>query len=425
MMGKQARVFAVVLSVLVLMLSASVASAAELVFWNWPYDVEPMRSEFVPWVQENVKNHLPEGYELRDDYGPVTYDELRRLYILQARSGQPDVIEGLLENVVAYKRAGLIKPVTDLFAEWDESDQFLQSAIDALTIDGELWGVPYVVNVRPLLVRKSILEKHGLEPPTTWDELVEVAATISQKEPGMHGFSFTSQMGESRVFQEFMGFYFQLNKNMFVQAGDGWQVVATPEQLEQVLTLYHDLVKSGAVNANELGIGGAAQDQGYVEGKYAMVVAGPWMRGYGRDYPEVMADTIVVPLPVAEGGTPAAFMEVKPLMLNAFTKHPEAAWDLIKFLTSKDAIALENQIEGANPPRLDVAEMEEFKDDPWQSAFVSQLATGVVIDPINWELPIRDIIEAVQLVAYDEMSPSEAAAWLHSQLVMRAENGEI
>ncbi|HLS89646.1 MAG TPA: hypothetical protein VK101_00160, partial [Limnochordia bacterium] len=125
-MGKQARIFAVVLSVLVLMLSVPVASAAELVFWNWPYDVEPMRSEFVPWVQENVKNYLPEGYELRDDYGPVTYDELRRLYILQARSGQPDVIEGLLENVVAYKRAGLIKPVTDLFAEWDESDQFLQ-----------------------------------------------------------------------------------------------------------------------------------------------------------------------------------------------------------------------------------------------------------------------------------------------------------
>lgn len=425
MLGKKTRAFAVILSVLVLMLSVSAASAQELVFWNWPYDVEPMRSEFVPWVQENVKDHLPEGYELRDDYGPVTYDELRKLYILQARSGQPDVIEGLLENVVAYKRAGLIQPVTDLFAQWAESNQFMESAVDALTIDGELWGVPYVVNVRLLLVRESILEKHGLEVPTTWDELVEVAATISEKEPGMHGFSFTSQMGESRVFQEFMGYYFQLNKNMFVATEDGWKVVATPEQLEQVLKLYYDLVESGAVNANELGIGGAAQDQGYVEGKYAMVVAGPWMRGYGVDYPEVMADTKVVALPVAQGGSPAAFMEVKPLMLNAFTKHPEAAWELLKFLTSKEAIALENQIEGANPPRLDVAETEEFKNDPWQSAFVSQLHTGAVIDPINWELPIRDIIEAVQLVAYGELNPAEAASWLHDQLVMRAENGEI
>ena len=53
MLGKKTRVLQV-LSVLVLMLSVSAASAQELVFWNWPYDVEPMRSEFVPWVQQNA-----------------------------------------------------------------------------------------------------------------------------------------------------------------------------------------------------------------------------------------------------------------------------------------------------------------------------------------------------------------------------------
>ena len=74
-----------------------------------------------------------------------------------------------------------------------------------------------------------------------------------------------------------MGYDFQLNKNMFVVTEDGWKVVATPEQLEQVLSCTTNWSISGAVNANELGIGGASQDQGYVEGKYACMVssAGP------------------------------------------------------------------------------------------------------------------------------------------------------
>lgn len=414
---------------IVLLAVGSVFAVEELVFWNWPFHVEPMKSEVVPWFQENVGEFLPEGFTVADEYGPPTYDEIRRKFILQAKTGKPDVIEGLLEYVLSYKKMGLIEPLTDRFEQWVEKDQFMSTAINALKIDGELWGVPYLVNVRLLLYRKSVLEKYGLKVPETWEEFVDVASKITAAEGRkMFGFSFTSEKGEPRVFQEFISFYFQLNDSLYRLENGKWVINATPEQLTAVLSLYNDLMwkyEVPGVNPEERGLGGGAQDQGFVQGKYAMVCAGPWMIGYGKNYPEVIADTGIAPLPVAPGGRQATYLEVKPIMINKFSKNKDAAWELVKFVTSKDFIALENKVEGANPPRKDVAAMKEFQEDPWQKVFVANLPTGRALEPINWELPQRAITDAIHKVIYQQASPSEAGRWLYEELKKLAEESKI
>jgi len=424
---KKYLVFLVLL--IVLLGITSVFATEELVFWNWPFHVEPMKSEVVPWFQENVIKVLPEGFAVADEYGPPTYDEIRRKFILQAKTGKPDVIEGLFEYVLSYKKMGLVEPLTDRFEQWTEKDQFMPTAINALKIDGELWGVPYLVNVRLLLYRKSILEKYGLKVPETWEEFIDVTSKITSAESRkMFGFSFTSEKGEPRVFQEFISFYFQLNDSLYRLENNEWIINATPEQLTAVLSLYNDLMwkyETPGVNPEERGLGGGAQDQGFVQGKYAMVCAGPWMIGYGKNYPEIIADTGIAPLPVAPDGHQATYLEVKPIMINKFSKNKDAAWELVKFVTSKDFIALENKVEGANPPRKDVASMQEFQEDPWQKEFVTNLSTGKALEPINWELPQRAVTDAIQKVIYQQASPSEAGNWLYEELKKLAEEGKI
>jgi len=408
---------------------ASALAAEEIVFWNWPFHVEPMKSEVVPWFQENVVKVLPEGFRVAEDYGPPTYDEIRRKFILQAQTGKPDVIEGLLEYVLSYKKMGLIEPLTSKFEEWSEKDQFMETAINALKIDGELWGIPYLVNVRLLLYRKSIFEKYGLKVPESWTEFVDTASKITKAEDRrMFGFSFTSEKGEPRVFQEFISFYFQLSDSLYRMENGKWVINATPQQLTAVLGLYYDLMwryDIPGVNPEERGIGGGAQDQGFVQGKYAMVAAGPWMIGYGKNYPEIIADTGIAPLPVAPGGRSATYLEVKPIMINKFSKHKDVAWEIVKFVTSKEFIALENKVEGANPPRKDVAALKDFQEDPWQMVFVNNLSTGRALEPINWDLPQRAITEAIHKVIYKQSSPVEAGQWLYEELKKLAEEGKI
>ena len=136
---------------------------------------------------------------------------------------------------------------------------------------------------------------------------------------------------------------------------------------------------------------------------------GPWIYSYsangGVAKKILEEETGVAPLPLPPGGVQATYLEVKPVSINAFSKEKDAAWNLVKILTSKEFIAKANRIEGVNPPRKDVAELPEFKNDWWEQAFIAQLPTGVALAPINWGLVINDITEAMQKAIYKKAVP--------------------
>ena len=415
----------------------SVSFAQEITLWYSPMVYEsPTRVPLKAWVEENVPAALPEGYTLAQDFGPPTYDEVEQRYIVQARSGKPDVVEGVLENMIALQKAGLIQPVTEQFENWDQHDQFIPSTIDALTIDGELYGLPYNSNARVLLYRKDILKKHGLEVPKTWEDLLSVASAITENEPGMYGLGLTTAAGSPRTFQEFISFFFEVNggENMFTkdEGSEQWTLNTTPEILAQVLQLYNDSYFASdpsAVNIDERGSDYTATDVNYVSGKTAMVPMGPWIYGYREQDETARAileeNTGVVALPLPEGGTQATYLEVKPFMINSATEYPEAAWDVTKALASKENIQLVSTLTGVNPPRSDVANSQELKDDWWQQAFIEQLPTGVALAPVNWGFVSNDLTDAVQRVIYEQGSPEEVAQDLYDTLSQRAENGQL
>jgi ABC-type glycerol-3-phosphate transport system substrate-binding protein len=136
-------------------------------------------------------------------------------------------------------------------------------------------------------------------------------------------------------------------------------------------------------------------------------------------------ETGVIPLPLPPGGVQATYLEVKPISINAFSKDKEDAWKLIQILTSKDFVAMENRLEGVNPPRKDVADLPDFKSDWWEQAFIAQLPTGVALAPINWGLVINDITEALQKAIYKNATPEDTGKELYNTLQQRANSGQL
>ena len=338
--------------------------------------------------------------------------------------------------MIAFQKAGLIEPLNDLFNQWPDKDQFVPSTIKALTINDKIYGVPYNTNVRVLLYRKDLLQKYNLQPPKTWDEMVDDAAAISAKEQGVSGLGLTTKTGSVRTFQEFISFFFQVNngENPFKldEATKKWTMNTTPEKLATVLKLYQDAFfrkDPSAANLNTRGNDYQATDADYVAGKSAMVPMGPWIWQYrttGEVARKVLEEnTGVIALPLPPGGTQATYLEVKPIMLNAASKDKQDAWALIKVLGSKEFVALDDKLEGVNPPRKDVADLPEFKNDWWQQAFTAQLSTGVALAPINWGLAVNDITEALQKVIYKTKSPEDTGKELYSALEQRAKNNQL
>jgi len=259
---------------------------------------------------------------------------------------------------------------------------------------------------------------------------------ISSKEDGVAGLGLTTKNGSVRTFQEFISFFFQVNggENPFKynESAKKWEMNTTPEKLAEVLKLYQDVFFAGTpsgANQNTRGNDYQATDTDYVSGKSAMVPMGPWLYSYrltGETAKKILEEqTGVAPLPLPTGGTQATYLEVKPLLINAASKDKQDAWALIKILASKDFVALDNQTEGVNPPRKDVAELPEFKDNWWQQAFSSQLSTGVALAAINWGYVINDITEAIQKVIYKNSTPEEAGKALYTTLEKRASDNQL
>jgi ABC-type glycerol-3-phosphate transport system substrate-binding protein len=206
----------------------------------------------------------------------------------------------------------------------------------------------------------------------------------------------------------------------------------TAEKLAEVLKLYTDCFYAAtpsAANQNTRGNDYQATDTDYVSGKSAMVPMGPWIYSYrtsGDVAKKILEEeTGVVPLPLPPGGVQATYLEVKPISINAFSKDKKDAWDLVKLLTSKEFVATANRIEGVNPPRKDVADLPEFKNDWWEQAFIAQLPTGVALAPINWGLVINDITEALQKAIYKNATPEDAGKALYNTLQQRAKDNQL
>jgi multiple sugar transport system substrate-binding protein len=308
------------------------------------------------------------------------------------------------------------------------------STLKALTIGGKLYGVPYNTNVRVLLYRKDLLQKYNLQPPKTWDEMLDDAATISAKEQGVSGLGLTTKTGSVRTFQEFISFFFQVNNGenpyKLDEASQKWAMNTTAEKLATVLKLYQEaFFKATPSAANQNTRDYQATDADYVAGKSAMVPMGPWIYQYratGEVAHKVLEEnTGVIALPLPPAGTQATYLEVKPIMLNAASKDKADAWALTKVLGSKEFVALDDKLEGVNPPRKDVADLPEFKNDWWQQAFSAQLSTGVALAPINWGLVVNDITEALQKVIYKNKSPEDTGKELYSVLEQRAKNNQL
>src|SRR5512136_418081 len=212
MKGRLTLTVLVALLIVTMVATVALAQKPKLTFWNMPFNTQEVSPEYVKWWQAEIVKAVP-AIEADAFYGPGQYESQRKNYVVQAKTGKPDVIEGLVEDLTVYTKQDLILDLTELFNRWADKDQFVPSTVKALTVDGKVYGLPYNTNARVLLYRKDLFKEYGLEVPKTWADYLKVASTITQKSgKKVAGTYFCSRIGDPRAFQEFVSWYFQVSK---------------------------------------------------------------------------------------------------------------------------------------------------------------------------------------------------------------------
>lgn len=66
--------------------------------------------------------------------------------------------------------------------------EYVEAVVESGRLEGEALGLPWYAGARGLLYRADVFEELGLEPPQTWEELVEVGKQI-EAETDLHAFA--------------------------------------------------------------------------------------------------------------------------------------------------------------------------------------------------------------------------------------------
>ena len=235
----------------------------------------------------------------------------------------------------------LAKQLVDLTeATRDVVGAHIPSIIRSQTVDGRLVALPVFTDAPALYYRKDLLDKYGVKVPTTWAELADTAKMVMDKQ---------RQAGN----KDMWGFVFQAN------AYEG----LTCDALEWVTSNGggHIIEPDGTISINNPKAAAALERARSWVGTISPpgVLAyqeeesrGVWQTGnavFMRNWPYAYAlgnsegspikgkfDVTALPTGSGEGARPAATLGGWNLAVSKYSKHPDVAIKLVKWIASPE-----------------------------------------------------------------------------------------
>lgn len=290
------------------------------------------------------------------------YDEptLRNKFILDSTSqtGAYDVVATQFWYMPEYLRAGWLEPLDDYIAkqadaQWNSVPNIPESLLKTYRGgDGKLYAIPVSASGGVLIYRKDILEKYGLKPPTTTEEVLATAKAL--KEKGVDAYPFIGRGDSSSAsFGTTAGWAWAYGARVLDEQGN--VTVDTPE-MRRAMNDFVTLMRNYGP-PDQAAIGWNVMSEIFRQGKAVMNFD---MSGFPSVYanPKVssVADKIGVTLIKGPAGNYAQWMYGEGLGISKFSKNKGAAWLFIQWRTSLEVA----QKEVESGIRLDFADQRVY-----------------------------------------------------------------
>ena len=355
------RKFLLVILTVILSVSIFASTQGKLLIW-----VDEVRKPVVDKIAEK----FTELYGVEVVVQEVPFGKIRDKLGVAGPAGEgPDIIIGAHDWIGQLVANGLIEPLPFMN---DIKGKFVQTAVNAFTYGGKIYGVPYATEAIGLIYNKKLVKN----PPKTWKELLEIARKYynpSKKEYGFlthvtqpdpyHSFPFFSAFG---------GYIFGKNPDGTLNPCDiGLNTPGAIKGAKVILQLVDEELIPNGLDYNTM-------TSLFNEGKVAIIMTGPWAVGGAL---KSGIDVGVAKLPTIEGHVMRPFVGVQGFMVSSFSKNKAlAAFFLKDFIATKETML---DLYKADPriPAFKPA-LEEVSKDPIVKGFAENVAVGIPMPAI-------------------------------------------
>jgi len=298
------------------------------------------------------------GKSFEDEYGvtltvqQLGFGDIRDQLKIAGPAGEgPDIIIGAHDWLGELVTNGLLAEV-DL---GDAVKDFAPTAIQALTWDGNLYGVPYAIENVGFFYNKDLVPT----PPATFNEVRTLSEELMKSGKAKYG--FIRQDGDPYHFfpiqTAFGGYIFGLDDLGNYTADD---VGVDNEGSVAALKWYQNMVKDGIMPT---GLDHNAAVALLQSGDAAMYITGPWSIE-ALTTANVPFD--IAPIPSGPAGPGRPFLGVQAFMVSAFSKNPLLAQSFLTEWVASEDVQLALYEKGHRTPALLSA--QEKIEDPYLAA---------------------------------------------------------
>lgn len=267
----------------------------------------------------------------------------------------PDVVK--MWNFPAYYKSLL--PLTNYIDKLQDKSDFYSTLFNYANMKGEIYGMPVGFSTRAIYYNKDLVEKAGIKITDSWS-LKDFEADAKKMTNG-----------------DIRGFYFYYNPDPYAlesflwSNGGAWlndagQPVINSQNNKEVLQALHDMVyKDKTAFASNMG---DDFGQAFSSGKYGFAEMGKW---FVSSINKAGLKLGIAPMPGFKDGNGMSVVHASFLSVTKDSKNAEAAWEFIKFYTSKASITKLQTVE--MPVRQSVAKELGLLDDVQMKPFYTML----------------------------------------------------
>ncbi|WP_052702794.1 maltose ABC transporter substrate-binding protein [Paenibacillus beijingensis] len=333
---------------------------AELVYW----DMKDAYSEFL--VQEFEKK-----YGIKVKLEDVKFWEtIGRLGTDGPAGTGADVFVAGADQLAGGVKGGLVLP-NDYFA--DETNKIsVKSTVDAVTIDGILYGYPRNIESYLMYVNKDLVKDAKLD---TWDDIKAFAKQFNDIPNNKYALLY--EMNNLLYNYTYMAGY---GAYIFGSNGtDKNDIGLNNEGAVKGLEFYRSLKEILPVKSTD--ITEDVKVSLWEEGKAAIILDGIWNAGKYKKLPFKVG---VMDLPKMPGDVaPVPYASVPAYFVSSYSKYPNAAKLFANFATSKEMQLKNFEMRGVLPAYEGIENEDALKNDEFIQALSKQAKNAQMIPSIQ------------------------------------------
>ncbi|MFG1653078.1 ABC transporter substrate-binding protein [Micromonospora sp. NPDC049275] len=316
--------------------SSSGGSAKKLVVWDW----KSGEASSAQYVEKAKADFAKKHKDVEVEFVAQPFDQYYTLLGAAIQSGKgPDVI--------LFNGGGQIRDRVDSLQPLDEyvgEDRQRLAGWEAFAKGGKTYAAPVTLQGHPIYYNKALYERAGLDPAkpaTTWQEFVANCATITQK-TGAKCFAQGNKEG--------IGIQFFLSAMasgvLTPQEYDNWIAGKRDWKSPNVKKIFELWKETGTAKLNNDGANSTAMFNDafavFQSGKAAHIIGLMSDIGHWKDFNEFITPEklgVMMAPAVTSGATPSLPYDGGiGYAVAKWTKDPKVAADLVRSLTSTDAL---------------------------------------------------------------------------------------